>query len=206
MAEMSMKLDYYMMDYHKYKLNGKDNPNRNDESRILYFAKKKMKIFESLKVKEHQFYTNIRKWIKGILQQEEMKDKTIVLTIAPGHLKSSTCRSPQSFTYDVADMIIRNYPQLIDGRSQLVRTKDVEESKTQKVRRKKTHLDSIEVHGDGDISELNRGKVVFILDDIWTTGCTLSACKDKIMETGAANVILLAIGKTVFYDLQTYDT
>ena len=58
-----------------------------------------------------------------------------------------------------------------------------------------THLNSIKVVGEV------AGKVVCILDDVWTSGCTLRACHQLVTEQGAKKVYLLAIGKTV----STYD-
>jgi len=54
-----------------------------------------------------------------------------------------------------------------------------------------THLNSIRVVGD--VAD----KVVCILDDIWTSGCTLRACRQLVTNHGAKKVYLLAIGKTV---------
>ena len=50
---------------------------------------------------------------------------------------------------------------------------------------------------EDNISRLNEGKVVIILDDVWTSGCTLRVCEEKVWTTGPEDVHLLAIGKTV---------
>ena len=132
--------------------------------------------------------------------QEKLKlvpeDQDVVLTIAPGHSPTSL----PSFVHNLVGMLLSHNPRLIDGRQQLVRIKDVPKQAYSKEKRtRETHRNSIRVDTSRkrNISTLNRGRVVFILDDVWTSGCTLSAYKEKIMETGATGVILLAIGKTV---------
>ena len=42
-----------------------------------------------------------------------------------------------------------------------------------------------------------KDKVVIVLDDVWTSGCTLRVCEEKVWTIGPKDVRLLAIGKTV---------
>ena len=63
------------------------------------------------------------------------------------------------------------------------------------------HKDSIEYNKDKDISKLNMG--IIILDDIATSGNSMYACRDILIENGHENkdIISLAIAKTI--DLNT---
>ena len=183
------KLDDHFIDYNPLYKGDIKNPNRDPDSDTLYYLKKDTLRSEDRKDEFcHRFFV----WLQKILKRVP-KDQDIVFTIAPGHSPTS----PRSFIHKLVGKVLINRMR-IDGRGQLVRFKEVPKQEYSKEpRTKKTHRDSIKVAGEGDISKLNEGKVVFILDDIWTSGCTLSVCKEKIMETGATSVILLAIGKTV---------
>ena len=50
-----------------------------------------------------------------------------------------------------------------------------------------------------DISINISGKNVLVIDDITTTGCTLTACRNLLLKNGAKNVVCLAFGKTKEY-------
>lgn len=41
------------------------------------------------------------------------------------------------------------------------------------------------------------GEIVLLMDDITTTGNSLYACKDILLENGAETVEMFALGKTV---------
>lgn len=42
--------------------------------------------------------------------------------------------------------------------------------------------------------------MVFIFDDVWTTGSTLKACANLVQAAEAEKVKLYAVGQTVYYD------
>ena len=79
----------------------------------------------------------------------------------------------------------------------LVRTVTVPKSSTFKGRRSpSTHRETIEVRSHSpDCS----GKVVVILDDVWTSGSTLHVCKEVIRKEypKVKDVKLFAIGRTI---------
>ena len=52
-----------------------------------------------------------------------------------------------------------------------------------------THLNSIKVNGDVS------GKNIILMDDITTSGCSLLACKQLLLDAGANSVICFAFGK-----------
>jgi len=80
-----------------------------------------------------------------------------------------------------------------DGSSYLQRIETVKKSTEGGTRSIYTHLNSIVVTDP----KLIEGKIVCIIDDIWTTGCTLCACARKMEEAGASDIKLVAVGKTV---------
>lgn len=60
-------------------------------------------------------------------------------------------------------------------------------------RSKDTHKNSIEVVNKDQI----RGKVIYLFDDITTTGNLLNICKELLLNAGAKKVYCLALAKTV---------
>ena len=41
-----------------------------------------------------------------------------------------------------------------------------------------------------------KGETIFLFDDITTTGCSLLACKELLLDAGAAQVAMIALGQT----------
>ena len=115
------------------------------------------------------------------------KMKDIIVAIAPGH-------SPQSlpnFLHPIIGELIGG--NIKDGRDLLKRTKEVKKAAHGGPRDQSLHEDTIEVTDPSKV----KNKVVYIIDDIWTTGSTLRACANLMREAGASDVKLLAVGKTV---------
>ena len=116
----------------------------------------------------------------------------IVLTVAPGHKANDA----SSFMYQLVGEIISENPnlKLTNGSALLVRVNDIPKQATAGGNRsEQTHRDSIVVNDP----LIAMGKIVIILDDVWTTGCTLRVCEEKIRTIGPKDVKLLAIGKTI---------
>lgn len=187
-------LDSFLIPYNPYR--GGNNPNRDYDSQTLLYLKMGGVWNQQ---RRDEFVGRICGWLQELLgPMNTPQDRIVVLTVAPGHSPFSL----PSFMHDIIGNVLAMtpppHPYLEDGRYQLIRTIEVTKQATSLApRTKETHRYSIAVNGEGDISTLNQGKIVFILDDIWTSGCTLSVCKEKIIATGAADVKLLAIGKTV---------
>ncbi len=78
----------------------------------------------------------------------------------------------------------------VNAKNVLFRHTTVQKSATGGQRSKRVHLESIDVVGNIE------GKTVFLFDDITTTGCSLLACKELLLDAGAAKVAMIALGQT----------
>ena len=125
----------------------------------------------------------LKEWIKEI--KAKHRDQEIIFGFAPGHSPSST----DSFM--VTELDISSDQQFSVHPKLLKRSVEVPKQATGGERKIETHLNSITV--TEDLS----GKIVCIMDDIWTTGCTLNACTKLVRDKGAKKVYTLVIGKTV---------
>lgn len=74
----------------------------------------------------------------------------------------------------------------------LVRTQTVAKAATGGPRNQQVHLNSIEVIEKSII----KGETIFLFDDITSTGSSLLACRQLLLEAGAARVAMIALGKT----------
>lgn len=175
--------DLYLIDYHPYR--GGTNPNHQGDSQTLVYMKSGYNIAEDRKA---NFLLNISTWLKGGVKSLIDQNKIVVIAIAPGH----GMNSPTGFMHGIVQALAQQYPgNIIDGGHQLIRTMDVLKSATT------PGLRSVERHrGTIGINADNTGKVVIILDDIWTSGSTLNACKEVMSTTGPVDIRLFAIGKT----------
>lgn len=81
----------------------------------------------------------------------------------------------------------------IDLTDYLVRTKEIEKLSRGGNRNRNVHLDSIDVNSEMSIT----GEVILVVDDVTTSGNSLYACRDILMNHGASRVALLALGQTV---------
>ncbi len=196
MAKGGSELTAYMMDYVPF--HGGENDQDLDSQTLVYL--KGDGVYDQ--DRREDFLSRVR----GFLQRELLEigrssKHPVVLALAPGHKRGP----PSGFLLEVAQEVLqkldRKHPNKFeDGFTQLVRTEKVAKSATASGRRNKAkHRDSIDVDTPPgvDSESLNTGKVVCILDDVWTSGATLSVCGEKISTTGASDVKLIAIGKTV---------
>ena len=143
------------------------------------------------------FEQKVKNWLKEYIITN-CSEEDVVIAIAPGH----EAYNESSFMYKIVRQFISEYSDIAieDGSALLVRYKSIEKQATSKgIRSESTHRESIRIKDSDkkDVSLLNEGKIVIILDDIWTSGCTLRVCEEKMRTTGPKDVKLLAIGKTV---------
>lgn len=83
------------------------------------------------------------------------------------------------------------FQYLEDGTNCLQSKYDRKPLKLSKYRSKQIIINSISIDSDSI-----KGKHILLIDDIVTTGTTLSAVEDALLEKGAMTVHCLAIGKT----------
>jgi adenine/guanine phosphoribosyltransferase-like PRPP-binding protein len=80
----------------------------------------------------------------------------------------------------------------IDGSTLIERFKSIESAHGGGKRSVSLHLNSIRIKN----ADLVKDREVWLIDDVVTTGSSLTACKTLLMRSGAKNVKCLAIGKT----------
>ena len=80
-----------------------------------------------------------------------------------------------------------------DGKGLLICTTKVPKAAHGGPRDQSLHEKTVKVTDSSKVKD----KVVYIIDDVWTTGSTLRACASLIRKAGASDVKLLAVGKTV---------
>ena len=175
--ELCFAMEDYFIEYHPY--NDGNNPNHypgSDSQSLVY-----LKIgYESDNIEDLR--QRIQEWLKGILD-----NKDIVIAIAPGH----SPQSPPNFLHGIVRSLIHG--NIKDGRDLLKRKIAVPMAAQGGPRDQDLHENTIEVTDPSKVKD----KVVYIIDDIWTTGSTLRACASLIRRAGASDVKLFAVGKTV---------
>lgn len=80
-----------------------------------------------------------------------------------------------------------------DATSCLVRTKSIQKATDGGTRNIAVHLDSIRVKN----KHLIENKDVLLIDDVTTSGSSLDACEQLLIEAGAKRVVKLAMAKTI---------
>ena len=174
--------DYYMMDYYPYNTGQQDR-----DSQTLVYLKMGNVYDESRK---YEFIGNIQAWLKRCIKKIKAKHpgKEIIFGFAPGHSPGS----PDSFM--ITELNVQSLstdPRFSVKPKLLQRHTAVPKQATGGHRSVEIHLDSIRV------TRNLTGKIVCILDDVWTSGCTLTACSELVEQKGVEHVYVLAIGKTI---------
>ncbi|NVZ30013.1 phosphoribosyltransferase [Pseudomonas gingeri] len=89
--------------------------------------------------------------------------------------------------------IVRNVSHafnFVNADNVLFRHTTVPKAATGGQRSRLVHLESIAVVNNIE------GKTIYLFDDITTTGCSLLACKELLLDAGAAQVAMIALGQT----------
>ena len=173
-------LSGYMITYHPY--HGGKNDKYDTDSKALFYLKQG---WLSGKQKD-DFVGRIKDWIRL-----SVNEANVVVAIAPGHTEGLP--SSNNFLYGILSSLkIQN---MIFRGDLLVRTKEVIKSTDGGNRSQKEHEETIKVSS----SDAVKDKHVYIFDDIYTSGATLLACKNVVLNAGAANVRIFAVGKTQSY-------
>ncbi len=126
-------------------------------------------------------------------------DEQVVITAVPS---SNAKRVSSGITY-LSKQLLKNKRNFIDGTTCVKRMNSIpEQSQSSEKRTKKRNKDSIEIQNNSLIKEQR----VIILDDVLTTGNTIKACQELLLEAGAKEVKIIVLGKTIrnidyYYDL-----
>lgn len=178
------ELDAFMFAYEPYREGKNPKHNGSDSQTLNYW--KSGKIYN--RERKTEFCERICTWLKN---EVESLNGPVVIAIAPGHDANP---NPTGFMHEIVGSLLANLSSVFDGRCQLIRTKTVpKQSITPGVRYAETHRGTIGLGGPTN----NTGKVVVILDDIWTSGNTLRVCEEVMSTTNPVGIKLFAIGKTV---------
>jgi hypothetical protein len=194
-------LDAYMMNYEPYREGNNPNHTYQNGSKTLSFLKQGYLNGQM----KREFCTMIVQWLR---QQLEMLFALgpVVVAIAPGHVANP---NPTGFMHEIVGQVRYSFSQPLQPLQPqplqpvaaieycpLVRTISVpKQSQTIGQRSENTHRGTIQINSN--VIPNNSGKVVVILDDIWTSGSTLKVCREVMLVTKPKQVKLLAIGKTV---------
>ena len=171
----------YMIEYDPY-----DTPKKDEDShtldRLLLSKRNVDESSHESELRNDEFCKRVVAWLVGLIGES----KVDMIAVVPRPLES------QNFLKEIAGRVFEELGlrglNLLDGRSLLERFKDV----VHLDRFKRDHKRSIKVTEP----ERVKGKAVCVVDDIWTSGATLRACRDLLLEAGAKQVKLYAIAKS----------
>lgn len=111
----------------------------------------------------------------------------IVVAVVPGHDPAATASGLRALGREVARRQNR-----IDATTVLARISKIEKLSQGGSRDASVHESSIRVSDASSVV----GKAVILLDDVTTSGNSLTVCRSKLLDCGAKRVKMLAIGKT----------
>lgn len=122
---------------------------------------------------------------------EQLRDEIcegVSICVVPSHTAGSINDSGLA---DIARWLAQE--GRIDRVDYLLRTQTVSKLATGGSRELSVHLNSISVNPDMQI----KGEVILLVDDVTTSGNSLLACQQILLENGAIRVGLLALGKSI---------
>lgn len=121
-----------------------------------------------------------------ILDVKEKKERGIC--VVPSHTKGET---NESGIAELAHRLAQN--NRIDKVNYLIRNKTIDKLAYGGSRDIRVQIGSIGVNPDMTVE----GDVVLIVDDVTTSGASLEACRNILLEHGAQRVAMLALGQSV---------
>ena len=183
--------DSKMMDYHPYSKGKNPRHSPGSDSQTLSYLKQ----YGYTNGKEN-FYDKVFTWLTRELKEVGSE---VILALVPGHEANP---NPGGLVHKIVQELqdkckAEQSPLPFQDKLILVRTTTVPKSSTSEgPRSRTTHRETIQVSSPSlDCS----GKVVVILDDVWTSGSTLHVCEEVIRNEypNVKDVKLFAIGRTI---------
>lgn len=181
--ESNGNIIYYLFDYYK-----KDwiNLFPNDQ-----FINDNFYSFMAIKKRNYSPYKNRLNFPGTLYNLFKLLNNEWIICTAPGHEKTDNLSNGVS---DIVNLI--NLKNNFTFRNTLIqRMYTIEKKATSSSKRNNDYrvdMESIKIEDKINIE----GKNIIVIDDITTTGSTLIACKNILMDEGAKQVILIALGKT----------
>ena len=135
-------------------------------------------------------YVNI--FNKYVIKYLISKKELFVICCVPSHNECDKINNTMSAVIkSVKNKYLEKF--FIDGSNVLYRKYAIEKSSYNNCFRSlKKQYDSLIVKN----SELIKEKTVLLIDDFYTTGSSINACKKILLENGAKKVILFTFGRT----------
>ena len=181
MANDAVNLDFYMIDFEPYR-EGRNMKHKGDSKTLSYVLK-----LGYSHQNETVFIKRITEWLTGLVNEK----KVDIIMLVPGH--SPFVQNEQTAT--AWTTILTGVSEITGAeRGVLRRFMEVPKSTSSQGRRNKAvHKGSIVVDNPKSVDR----KKVLIVDDVYTSGATMSACYELVKEAGAAAVFTAVVGKTV---------
>ena len=175
--------------YHPYRLNGTQNPKCDRLSKLMMDLKDPENLNHNYSVK--YFSDLILECVEGYaLNDKAITQLPFTVTIAPSHSAENLSPALVKIAMYLCEQIpFWSYTQLL-RRHTTVPSSHREGGQ----RNMATHLDSIAV----DNSAFVQNRKIIILDDVTTSGSTLSACYHLLRDHGAGVLMPLALLETTF--------
>lgn len=159
-------------------------------NQLLRFSKKY--ILEPTKYHQDLFNKYVNVFNKYIIKLLNNKNDTYVICCAPSHEASDV-------NYNTMSCVIKAVKKkyfidfFVDGSNVITRKYTVSKLSLNKEKRTlEKQLDSIEIRHP----ELIKNKRVLLIDDFYTSGVTMEACKRLLLFNGAKEVIMFSFAKT----------
>jgi predicted amidophosphoribosyltransferase len=121
-------------------------------------------------------------------QLDEEICKDVSICVVPSH-KEGTCND--SGIAELARRLAKN--GRIDKVDLLLRTKTIDKLAYGGSRDIRVQLESININPSMTVE----GDVILIVDDVTTSGASLEACREILLQNGAKRVAMLALGQSV---------
>lgn len=174
---------YYLYDYYK-KWWKEEYPNKTYYS-DNFFA------FMAIKNRNYSLENNALNFPAALCNFLKIfKEEDWVVCTVPGHKKTDNA------TNGVFDVLCQTYKgkNIVVRNTIIQRIVDIEKKAIDPHRNfdYRNDMHSIAIEPGYDVT----GKNIIVIDDITTTGCSLIACRNLLLSTGAKRVVLLALGKT----------